>query len=302
MEQISLEIALKTAQLFEAAALAPRTRAAYRWQIERWVSWAQKHALPWLPARPEHVGAYLASWAEAGASPSTLAQARAAIRHAHVNANHTDPTRSERVAKVLQGVRRTKGAKPRQAPALTVSDLRKLVSRASVRDRAVLVLGFAAALRRSEIAALELGDVELNGAELVITIRRSKADQEALGAVLRLPAGQHEPTCPVRTMRAWLHARVREPGPLFTSAGRRKSGARALPGDDVAKIFARACDRARLRGYSAHSLRAGCATAASLAGVPEPLIQRHGRWASRRTLERYLRAEATGDVVRAIGL
>lgn len=302
MELNALEIALRTAALFEAAALAPRTRRAYAWQAERWAAWATRRAVSWLPAGPEHVGAYLAEWAAAGATPATLAQARAAIGHVHTRAGHADPTRAEHVARVLKGIRRKKGARPRQAPALGVPELRKLVARASVRDRALLVLGFAAALRRSELAALELADVSIDGRELTLTIQRSKTDQESMGVVLRLPAGVHEHTCPVRTLRAWLKERGTHPGPLFTSAGRRRTGMRALTGDDVAKIFARACDRARLRGYSAHSLRAGCATAASLAGVPEPLIQRHGRWASRRTLERYLRAEATGDVVRAIGL
>jgi integrase len=175
-----------------------------------------------LPADPDALAAYLTARAEAELCNGTLDGDCAAIAHRHHQAGLGDPTAAEVVRRVRRGLRRILGTAPRrQAHPLTVAELVEIVasidpaSRIGVRDRAVLLLGYAAALRPSEIAALHLADVRVDPDGLLITIRRSKTDQEGLGQMVGVAAGLHPATDPIRALRGWLELRPAGPGPLF---------------------------------------------------------------------------------------
>lgn len=156
----------------------------------------------------------------------------------------------------------------------------------------MVLLGFASACRRSELAALDLADVSQVREGLVLRIVRSKTDQSGRGAELGVPRGGRAATCPVRVLQAWLVERGGWPGPLFCSftAGGGVTRGR-LSGDAVALIVKGACVRAGLDPgrYSGHSLRAGCATAASANGAPELAIMARTRHRSVAMLGRYVR-------------
>lgn len=143
---------------------------------------------------------------------------RADIRYAHKLAHLDTPTDSEAVKATLRGIRRTVGAaKVRKAPAVAAK-VRVMVALApeglkGVRDRALLLLGFAGAFRRSELVALDVADIAETETGLLVTIRRSKTDQDGEGVTIAIPRG--DVACPVRALREWLDAAGIEAGPIF---------------------------------------------------------------------------------------
>jgi integrase len=162
---------------------APATRTAYRGDFTRFRLWCMARNVSAPPASPETVAGYLAAEAEAGLAASTIGRRCAAIRHAHKLAGHEPPTNNEAVKATLRGIRRTIGAAPkRKAP--TVAEITQEMARAApadikgLRDRALLLLGFGGAFRRSELVALDVADIEETEDGLRVTIRRSKTDQE----------------------------------------------------------------------------------------------------------------------------
>src|ERR1039458_10806872 len=144
------------------------------------------------------------------------------------------------------------------------SDIRKMIEHCprglrGLRDRALLLVGFAGAFRRSELAALKVVDLRFTAEGLVIDLRRSKTDQEAKGRQVGIPFGADELTCAVRSVKAWLGRAHIDCGPVFRAVG--KSGSLSqlpLAPDSVAWIIRQAARRAGIRGnVSGHSLRSG---------------------------------------------
>ena len=139
-----------------------------------------------LPAGPETVACYVADLAKA-AKPATIDARLAAISAAHRAAGYDSPAKEEAVRLVRRGVRRTLGTAQRQVRPITVPELRAMVGRldndlAGCRDRALLLLGFAGALRRCELVGLDVADLIEGTDGLTVRLRRSKTDQEAPGA------------------------------------------------------------------------------------------------------------------------
>src|SRR6201984_2880398 len=162
---------------------AQSTRKAYGTDFRLFKAWCEAKGVSSLPASPETVAAFLAAETGNGTKPSTLARRVAAIRYAHKLAHLDTPTDSEAVKATLRGIRRTVGtAKARKAPAVA-DKVRAMValapeSLAGLRDRALLLLGFAGAFRRSELVAVDVADVAETKPGLLVTIRRSKTDQD----------------------------------------------------------------------------------------------------------------------------
>jgi integrase len=204
---------------------------------------------------------------------------------------------------VIQGIRRSLGTAPAQKEAVLTPTLRRLVAscdpktRVGARDRALLLLGFGAALRRSELVALDTDDVTVTDEGLRIRIRRSKTDPEAHGDEVGVVKGQHPDIDPVRALQNWLHLGGITAGPLFRPVTRADTVRRGrLSGQTVALIVQRTAQRAGLpapEAFAGHSLRSGCATQAAVEGAPERAIMRQGRWRSSAPVRRYIR---TGDL------
>jgi integrase len=163
------------------------------------------------------VAAYLA--ANAGTSrASTLGRRVAAIRYAHKLAGLALPTYVESVKATMRGIRRTRGsARVRKAPAVAGKMLGMVATApnklAGLRDRALLLIGFGGALRRSELVALNVADIAETETGLLVTIRHSKTDQEGEGATIAIARG--DVACPVKALRAWLDASGIQAGPIF---------------------------------------------------------------------------------------
>jgi integrase len=222
------------------------------------------------------VCAYLAERAEEGVSVSTIELVCCAIGHQHREQGLPNPIDHDAVRRVRTGLRRILGTAPRRPTRpLTLEDLRQIVTgidrstRQGARDAALILLGFAGALRRSELAALTLADLEHQPEGLVVHLRRSKTDPDGAGQIVGVAHGRHPLTDPVTAVDSWLTLRGTAPGPLFTSTRQPEATPGPISGTTVSSIVK---DRAAGVGLSAghitaHSLRAGHATSAALAGV-----------------------------------
>jgi site-specific recombinase XerD len=194
---------------YAAAEKSDATRRAYRSDFEHFKLWCcgdHTRRTP-LPASIETAAAYLAHLADSGLKASTITRRCAAITYAHRLAGAPPPTTAEPVKAVLRGIRRRIGvAVTRKAPATAraISGMLKRIpdTLAGKRDRALLLIGFSAALRRSELVALDIADVETVPDGIVIHVRRSKTDQEGEGHEIAIPRGSR--LKPVEAIEAWI--------------------------------------------------------------------------------------------------
>jgi integrase len=181
------------------------------------------------------------------------------------------------VRDTLKGIRRTLGTAPAQKAAALTADIRGMVEATDAglmgaRDRALILLGFAGAFRRSELVGLDFADLAFSRDGLAVTLRRSKTDQEGQGRKIGVPYGSNPETCPVRTVQAWLELAAISAGPLFCSMNRHgRIQPNRLSPIDVARIVKKLAERAGLDSakYAGHRLRAGHATSAAFAGASE---------------------------------
>ncbi|WP_096358568.1 site-specific integrase [Variibacter gotjawalensis] len=229
-------------------------------------------------------------------SGSTLRRRLAAIAKAHRLRGCLSPVSSEIVRATIQGISRTHIHSRREAAPLLKEDLVAVLdamgsSPKDVRDRALLLLGWAGAFRRSEIVSLNVGDVVQARQGLVVTLRRSKTDQTGTGRQIGIPYGRTR-HCPVNALNDWLALRGDHEGPLFYSVrrcGQMRSS--QLPAATVSEIVQRRVAATGLVGgpYSGHSLRAGFITSCALAGIASWRIRNQSGHKSEAMLTRYIR-------------
>ena len=250
---------------------ARNTELAYKCDWKDFAGWCGRAGVCPLPCASETLQLYLIDLARRGRSYSTAARRAAAVAAQHAAGGHRSPLDVD-VREVLAGLGRRLGTAPKHAKlALTPEDLARLVSACpdgprGRRDRALLLVGFASSLRRSELAALQLADVDQVGPGLVIRLPRSKTDQAGAGREIGVHRGQRDLTCPARALAAWLVDRGAWPGPLFAFVDFHGSVVhRPMTHRSIAIAIKDACARVGLdpARYAGHSLRAGCATAAS---------------------------------------
>ena len=299
------------ARTFLDAARSANTHRAYRADWQHFAAWCADHGLTALPAAASTLALYLT--AHAGVlKASTLQRRLVAIAQAHRAASQPTPTEDAGVRSVWRGLRRTVGTAQVGKAALLTDDVRALVgalpdTTAGVRDRAIILLGFAGAFRRSELVALDAGDVELAREGAIVTLRRRKTDQEGEGRKVGIPRGKHPATCPVKALTAWLDQLDTDGGPIFRSVDRLdRIRPTRLSDKDVARIVKRAAERAGLdpERYAGHSLRAGLATSAAAAGVEERAIMAQTGHRSVVVARRYIRDGSLfrGNAAAAVGL
>lgn len=335
------------ADLLEHATSAS-TRRAYESDFAHFAGWAHAHALAELPALPQTVALYVTAQQDT-LRPASLLRRLSAIAVRHRGAGYDSPTSHELVRRAVAGLRRKHGARPAAKSALVTAQLAVICTylqaaaeapnpaaevtsgrvaqrQARVaagrtlrpqRDRALLLIGYAAALRRSELVGLDVGDLVEDGDGLGVFVQRSKTDQEGLGDFVGVahghPSDTSSATCPIRAWREWRTAMSAAAGvspddlpadsPAFrpvTRHGRLGTPTdpdvnTRLTGQSVALIVKNAVrllsdpQRFPAANYAGHSLRAGFATQAAAAGVPLDRIMRQTRHASVAIALRYIR-------------
>ena len=294
---VAVQDAHERAREFIQNAKASSTVRGYRSDWRSFETWCTASGLSALPAAPETVALYLASKA-AVLKPATLTRHMAAIAKAHQAAGHESPAsmRHAAVSEVLKGIRRTKGvAQVRKSPLLAAQLIRALAvmrtDLVGLRDRALLLIGFAGAFRRSELVALDVSDVEIGEDGIAVTLRRSKTDQEGAGRKIGIPRGSSRDTCPVRSMQAWLAAASITEGPLFRSVNRHGRVGGRLSDKHVAIVVKEAAAPIGLdaKSFAGHSLRAGLVTSAAILGRSDRSIMNQTGHRSVAMVQRYVR-------------
>jgi site-specific recombinase XerD len=212
-----LEASLGRLEVFASQAWAENTVRAYESDWQHFTAWCEKHGRRFLPAASETVGLYLGAIVDEY-SLATIERRLAAVSSVHKEHNYESPASvsSGPLRKIWKGIVREKTRRQDQAEPLMVEDLRRIVQHLpreesgeltiqSLRDRAILLVGWAGALRRSELTGLTVSDLEfLSGRGVNLYIRKSKTDQEGGGLIKGLPYGAHAETCPVTALRTWM--------------------------------------------------------------------------------------------------
>lgn len=304
-----LEASLRRLESYADEAWADNTARAYESDWKHFSAWCQRHGREARPARVETIGLYLGDVAP-GYSLATIERRLATISTMHKERGYESPaTVSEGpLRRVWRGIVREKTRQQDKAEPLMAEDLRLTVQHlptggsgeltiTSLRDRAILLVGWAGALRRSEIVGLTVGDLDFVPGEGVnVFIERSKGDQEGEGLLKGIPYGSHADTCPVSALRMWLGAAEIDSGPVFRRFYRGGSvGSSALTAQYVSIILKEHAGRAGLptESLSAHSLRSGFITQAIRAGKAERRVKEHSGHKSWETFNGYVKKAAT---------
>jgi site-specific recombinase XerD len=291
----TLQAALAGAADLAANEKASATRKAYASDWRIFDAWCVSQGLTALPADPAAVAGFIADEARKGVKVSTLGRRIAAIKYRHKTADLASPTDDERVKAVVRGARRAVGVAPRKLAAATsektisMSTLTR-TGLAGKRDRAILLLGFALAARRSELVALNVEDIQECPEGLRVTIRKSKTNQEGAGATIAVCRGSI--ACPVAAILDWLAAAGISEGPVFRPIrkGDHLSDKR-LSAQSINAIVKKHAGKLGLntRDFGAHSLRAGFLTSAAARGASVFKMMDVSRHKSVDTLRGYVR-------------
>tara|TARA_R110002074_G_scaffold234473_1_gene406313 strand:+ start:18372 stop:19379 length:1008 start_codon:yes stop_codon:yes gene_type:complete len=288
---------VERARLYAALERGASTTRAYEGDFSTFSRWCAPRGLKALPATPETVASFLASEADQGLNPATLTRRLAAIRATHVEQGHSNPAASAFVRATLKGIRRRHGRPASPKAAISAEMLFKMAEAcpatpAGLRDRAILLLGFAGAFRRAELANLTREDLAISGEGVRITVRRAKSDQEGRGSLLAIPRCVSA-LCPVAALDDWLSASRITSGAIFrplSKSGRLLDG--ALTGKSIAAIVKRYAQEVGLDAsqIGGHSLRSGVLTAAAREGASVLDLMRLSRHKNAETLQGYVRA------------
>ena len=304
----SLAAERDAAEAYARMAKAENTRRAYRAAVRAWCDWCRRRNLPPLPGAGADVAAFLAAERGRGLTPETLKLRRAAIRYLHRAAGCPVPTDDVAVSETLAGIRRQaarKGYTPKKKVAATAGILHQILAPIpadlrGLRDRALLLVGFAGALRRSELAAIRVEQLEQTERGLRLTLPQSKGSQTD-AVIVPLPYG-HTELCPVRALTAWLEASSITAGPVFRRIWLPK---KAAPGEPpplprigaqpitpwaVAAIVKERAGAAGFKGrdFGGHSLKRGALTTGMDRGEHPARLKRLGRHKSFDVLGEYL--------------
>ena len=297
---------------YRRAARADNTRRAYRAAVARFTDWCYEHRQTALPASPETVAAFLAAEAGRGLAVNTLRLRHAALRYLHLLAGYPPPTASPLVSATFAGIRRAHRRPLRKKTALVLEPLRAAIKTIpdtlpGLRDRALILVGFAAALRPSELARLDIASLTRHEDGIALFLPWRKNDQEAHGTTVWLPAGQTD-LCPVTALEAWLAAAEISDGPLFRRlwrlppprvcrgakrkpiADRYRIGTNPIDTDSIALIVKKWTGLAGLDGaaFAGHSLRRGAISSGVAQGVHIARLKQFSGHASLKSLEEYV--------------
>jgi integrase len=315
----------ETAKDYARSAQADNTQRAYAADWKMFASWLRRQGLPETPPDPEAVGLYLASQVErrgAELSVATLERRLSGIAWRYRQLGEPLEIRDRHIATVLAGIRRRHGRPPAQKAAIFADELLAMLATLDMdlrglRDRAILAIGFAGGLRRSEIVGLDCGPrqteegsgwIELFPEGALLTIRGKTGWRD-----VEIGRGSRPDTCPVALLETWLRLGRISHGPLFRPIARKNGGVSGerLTDKHVVRLVKRCALAAGLRGdltegdrrlaFGGHSLRAGLASSAQ---IEEAHVQKHLGHASAEMTRRYQRKRDrfTINLTKAAGL
>ncbi len=287
-----LELSLSVPDTYIQAATSQNTRKAYRQDVKHFIAWGGR-----LPTTPDVIVCYLHVHAESHNS-RTLTRRLTALKHWHTYQGCPDPTVHPLVKKTLAGIQNMHGRPKEKAPAMTIEQLALLTNYLkqqdtlqSLRNIALLQIGFFGALRRSELANMQWEHISFVPEGMTVLIPRSKGDQTGEGQSCAIPYGDAT-LCPVTALKRWSEHSGIQSGFIFRAINRHHQISSAPITTDgislIIKTIAGKCQLPNAIKFSGHSLRRGFATCASKKGASFVTIMRHGRWRHERTVLGYI--------------
>jgi len=298
--------------------VAASTEKVYARHWRAFASWCEEQSRVSLPATEKTVQAFAAAQAAGGLSLSTIRGRLAAVGYIHRTRDFSDPTTSETIENTMERLARRFGSPAEKKKALRAEDITDMVRALpgspeggspegdrsgtpdarrlrGIRDRALILVGFAGALRRSELAGMKVSWLSFNPKGFEIEIPRSKGDAEGEGQIVGINRGESVDLCPVRALRRWIEAASIEEGPIFRSVPNHgilapDERAEAISGQAVADAVKRAAETVGLDAekISGHSLRRGHLTTAARNGAELVDLQKQARHADPRTTAEYV--------------
>jgi integrase len=287
-------------KLYSRDSRATSTTRAYAFDWARFDEWCIEQGYNSFGASVEKVAAYLANMAAEGCGVSSIERAYTGISY---TLRKSDPetwlerSRPLEIKKILQNIRKDHGRPVTKKRALTDLEVRKMVESMcgdtllSVRNRAILLVGFTGAFRRSELVGLNVEDVQFVPEGAVLAVTRSKTDQDGEGQDVGISIQEEESVCPVAALHAWMERASIASGPIFRPVFGEHVSNRRLSGGSVARIVKESAARIGLEAedFSGHSLRAGLATTAAKRGAQLHDIMRQTRHESEKVAMGYIR-------------
>lgn len=285
------------------------TKRAYRIDWNQFSQWCEKNGLHDLPADPKTIVYYITFLGKTFKAAS-IKRKMTAISQRHETAGYQSPTKTALVKGVWNGIQRNIGVKQEGKDALWLHELRQIIGAIpqdkliGVRNRALLIIGWTGALRRSELVSLHIEDVSITREGLILHLNRSKDDQKGKGQDVALPYGSNPLTCPVRSLEDWLAASGISEGPLFRRVDRHGNIMEGLTPQSVRLIVKSCCEKVGLdpKRYGAHSLRSGFCSQAAKAGKAEHQIMKQTRHKRSDSLQRYIKKANLFDDNAASGI
>lgn len=320
---VAIELAglLERAKGYAGHAKSTATRRAYTSDWKSFVAFAVAVDAKPLPAPEGLVALYLTHLADTGHATATIERHLVAIAQVHKAAGHPSPRLEPRVQEVRKGIRRRLGVRQVQKDPVLIDILREMLKAQpddliGIRNRAVLTLGFAMGSRRSELVGLDVEDLKFVKEGLVVTIKRSKTDQEGAGRQVPITPAKDKDLDAIRAVKTWLEESGLKTGALFRSVrggpiGGQMSTARRISKQRlndrsvalIVKSAIKACKCGDPKNYSGHSLRAGLVTEAARAGKSMIGIKRQTGHKNDRMVEKYIReAELFNNAGALVGL
>lgn len=300
-----------TLTLLQRAHVAPATERGYAHDWRKFSRWCEGMSLAAMPATPDTLSLFIADELLHQKKIVTISRYVAGIAYHHRRAGVTSPVTQE-IKDLLAGARRLNPELPRQMLPLTLHQVRLIAdsigdrTAVAVRNRAIVMIGFASALRRWNLSALDLDDISFRAEGLIIQVRQEKQDQQGHGRLIAIPFGCDGVHCPVRCLQVWLQIRGREEGPLFTRLDPGRGHQARLSLNAIGDIVKGVVEHAGIDSseYCAHSLRSGLITEAGIANCNHLAIAAQSGHRSLDSLKRYFRPLDLfrANVCAAIGL
>lgn len=290
----------KKLEAFERAA---QTEYAYGWSWRIFTKWCERAGKLPLPADSATIEDFV-TWAAVARDdampyrPATIRLFVSAVVREHQKQGFASPVSPRARLLLHNAARNPVQAESTQKDALTPAQLVKICGGLdsaddllSIRNRAMIALGFAGGFRRSEIAGLELRDVQIIENEIAVRLRKSKTDQTFEGRTVVVQKTKRKVTCPLRQLRRWLQVRGEWAGPLFCSVQHNRIHDKFVGGEALCSAVQRGLERIGVdsSAYGAHSLRSGFVTAAADNGASELVIRARTGHKQIGMLARYVR-------------
>jgi integrase len=272
---------------------ALNTQRAYKSDLKYFKEWCEENGQGELPASASTLAAYVSHLADTHKWAS-INRKLAAISKLHELNNLDFPTKDKAFRAVMEGIKRTNGVRQKQAPAFKMNDLKKILramditTHSGLRDKCLILLGFAGAYRRSELVSLNIEDVDFNDDGAIISLSKSKTNQYGEAEEKAFFYSPEADFCPIRNLKQWINRLERPTGPLFV---------RVRKGDKITEerlndmTVYETVKKYLGERYSAHSLRASFITIAKINGADDSEIMRQSKHKTSLMIQRYTRIE-----------